>query len=132
MEMEVKPRVAETDMLGHINNASYFVYMEEARLTFLDELGIQVSEDNFSFVLASATCDFISQGYYGQIINIDTSVTKIGNTSLTLISDMTDKELGNMIAKGEATIVYFDIEQQKPAELPDSFKAKLQANPSSL
>ncbi|GAB4072819.1 thioesterase family protein [Barrientosiimonas marina] len=129
--MDVKPRVAETDMLGHINNATYFVYMEEARLTFLGELGIQVGNGDFSLVLVSAKCDFIRQGFYGNVITIDTTVTKIGRTSVTLISQMFDKASGHLIAKGQATIVYFDIEQQKSAELPDSFKAKLQAKLAS-
>lgn len=30
-EIQVTIRLCETDALGHINNASYFVYLEEAR-----------------------------------------------------------------------------------------------------
>nr|WP_281251867.1 thioesterase family protein [Virgibacillus ndiopensis] len=125
-KLEIKVRVSETDMLGHINNASYFTYMEVARLDFLQKLGIDVSNSEFTIMLVSAKCDFIRQGYFGQILDIKTTVQKIGRTSFTLGSEMSDKKSGNMIAKGEVTIVYFDILNQKPAQLPEAFKVTLQ------
>ncbi|MGY0694479.1 acyl-CoA thioesterase [Virgibacillus sp. FSP13] len=124
--MEINVRVSETDMLGHINNASYFTYMEETRLEFLQRLGINVRDDDFSIMLVSAKCDFIRQGYFGQTLDVKTTVQRIGKTSFTLCTDMCDKESGNLIARGEATVVYVDIVQQKAAIIPDSFKAALQ------
>ncbi|UJL45498.1 acyl-CoA thioesterase [Virgibacillus sp. NKC19-16] len=126
--MDVKVRFGETDALGHINNTSYFMYMEETRLDFLQELGMEFSSENFSFILASTKCDFIRQGYFGQILEINTKVVKIGRTSITLNTDMVDKESGNMIAKGEATVVYFDVHKQKPAEIPEWFKTRVEAD----
>ena len=32
--MEIKVRFSETDLLGHINNVSFFTYLETAELTF--------------------------------------------------------------------------------------------------
>lgn len=34
-ELKVNVRFSETDALGHINNTSYFIYLEEARMKFL-------------------------------------------------------------------------------------------------
>ncbi|SDQ90828.1 acyl-CoA thioesterase [Virgibacillus salinus] len=124
--MDVKVRVAETDMLGHVNNSSYFIYMEETRLDFLQKLGMEVHSDDYMIVLASAKCDFVRQGYYGQTLEINTIVKRIGRTSFTLVNEISDKESGDLIANGEVIIVYFDIAKQKPAELPESFKAPLQ------
>src|SRR5699024_442433 len=113
-------------MLGHINHSSYFVYMEEARFNFLTNLGINVDINNFTFVLASTKCDFIRQGNVGQFIQVQTEVTAIGRTSLTLTSELIEKESGSLVAKGKATIVYFDVANQKAAKLPDSFRSKLE------
>ncbi len=113
-------------MLGHINNASYFTYMEETRLDFLQKLGMDVRADDFTIMLVSTKCDFVRQGYFGQTLDIETTVQRIGNTSFTLCTEMCDKESGNLIASGEATIVYVDIVQQKAAIIPDAFKASLQ------
>ena len=126
-ELEIKVRVSETDALGHINNASYFTYLEDARIDFLEEMGISIKDEVFAFMLVSTKCDFISQGYFGQILQVDTKVLKIGTKSLTLVSDILDKESGKVIAKGEATIVYFNLLDEKTIEIPDAFKTQLQA-----
>ncbi|SET64445.1 acyl-CoA thioester hydrolase [Oceanobacillus limi] len=125
--MEIRVRVGETDALGHINNASYFIYMEETRINFLQNLGIDIESKHFAFLLASTKCDYIQQGYFGQTLNIDTSVSRIGTKSLTLLSEMYEKESGDLIARGEATLVYFDTLRQQSVEVPESFKTKLQA-----
>jgi|SRR5690625_475088 len=126
-ELEIKVRVSETDALGHINNASYFTYLEDARINFLEELGIYIKDEVFAFMLVSTKCDFIAQGYFGQILQVDTKVLKIGTKSLTLVSDIFEKESGNIIAKGEATIVYFNLLDEKTMEIPDAFKTRMQA-----
>lgn len=123
--MDIKVRVNETDMLGHINHASYFTYMEEARIEFLKELGIEVKNEGFTIILASAKCDFISQGYFNQTLEINTKVTRVGKSSFDMGSDIIEKQSGQLIAKGEVVIVYYDIDHQQSAKLPEAAKAKL-------
>jgi len=126
-ELEIKVRVSETDALGHINNANYFTYLEDARIDFLEEMGISIKDEVFAFMLVSAKCDFIAQGYFGQILQVNTEVSRIGTKSITLVSDILEKQSGKVIAKGEATIVYFNLLDEKTIEIPDAFKTKLQA-----
>ncbi|MFC4558432.1 acyl-CoA thioesterase [Virgibacillus kekensis] len=125
IKLDIRVRVSETDMLGHINNTSYFIYMEETRIAFLEDLGIDIERESFAFMLASAKCDFVSQGYFGQILDVATEVGRIGNKSITLVSIMKDKESGRLIAKGEAVLVYFDTVKQATMPIPESFKRKL-------
>lgn len=125
--MEIKPRIFETDLLGHIHHSNYFVYMEEARLEFLKNIGVDINFEKFTFVLVSTNCDFIRRGVIGQVIESQTQVEKIGDTSLTLSCSMIEKNSGNLIAQGEATMVYFDIVNQKSTNIPDSIKAKLES-----
>ncbi|MFD1039853.1 acyl-CoA thioesterase [Virgibacillus byunsanensis] len=126
--MDIKVRVGETDALGHINNTSYFIYMEETRIEFLSEIGIRVHDQDFAFMLASTKCDFSKQGYFGQTLEVLTEVAKIGTKSITLLSTIEDKESGDVIAKGEAVIVYFDVRMQQSIKIPESFKTKLGAH----
>src|SRR5699024_11916045 len=64
--------VSETDLLGHVNHANYFTFMEEGRLSFLKGMGLQVEDQGFSIMLASAKCDFIRQGYFHQTLIVNT------------------------------------------------------------
>ncbi len=125
-ELIVKVRFAETDALGHVNNTSYFIYQEEARVEFFGKLGFQLNAKEWSFILASTKCDFVSQGYFGQMLVVETSVNRIGTKSFGLIHEIKDKESGSLIARGTETVVYFNFDTQQSEPLPDSLREKLE------
>jgi acyl-CoA thioester hydrolase len=124
-EIQVKVRFCETDALGHINNASYFVYLEEARIRYFEHLGYNMSMKGWNFILASATCDFLSQGYFNQTLTIKTYVSRIGTKSFTLGHDIVSDETQEVIARGSATIVFFDFEKQQSTVIPDYLREGL-------
>src|SRR5699024_847774 len=123
--MEIKVRISETDVLGHINHANYFTYMEEARIEFFNKIGLEVINEGCTVILAAANCDYVRQGYFNQTLMVTTGVKRIGRTSFTLVSDIVEKESNELIAKGEVTVVYFNVHEQRAQELPNSYKEKL-------
>jgi acyl-CoA thioester hydrolase len=124
-EIQVNVRFSETDALGHINNASYFVYLEEARIRFIESLGCDMDTKGWNFILASIKCDFLSQGYFNQTLSIKTFVSKIGTKSFQLEHEIISTHTNELIAKGNGVMVYFDFEKQKSEPLPDSFREGL-------
>ncbi|MGD6899504.1 acyl-CoA thioesterase [Bacillus infantis] len=124
-ETQVKVRFCETDALGHVNNTSYFVYLEEARIEFFESLGYSMDTRKWSFILASTKCDFLNQGYFNQKLAVTTYVSKIGNKSFTLEHEILCAQTKEPIAKGNAVIVYFDFEAQKSSSLPDHLREGL-------
>jgi acyl-CoA thioester hydrolase len=121
----VTVRFGETDALGHINNTSYFIYLEEARIRFIETLGYKMDSGNWNFILASTKCDFIKQGYFDQRLLIKTYVSKIGNKSFQLEHDIICSQSQELIAKGNAIMVYFDFEEQMSKPIPDFLKEEL-------
>lgn len=126
-EIEIRVRFCETDALGHINNASYFQYMEEARIRFFEDLGYKIEDKSksWNFVVASVGCDFINQGFFNQSIKIQTSVKRIGSKSFTLENLMIDSQTKKLIAKGHAVVVIFDFESQKSTSIPEYLREGL-------
>ncbi|MFE8700427.1 acyl-CoA thioesterase [Cytobacillus sp. FJAT-54145] len=128
-EIQVTVRFGETDALGHINNASYFIYLEEARIRFFESVGYNMNVKSWNFILASTKCDFVSQGYFNQILTIKTYVSKIGTKSFQLEHEIICSQTNALIAKGNAIIVYFDFVNQKsdviPAELREGLESYL-------
>lgn len=122
-EIEVNVRFCETDLLGHVNNNNFFVYMEDARIRFFNDLTL-VGED-WNFILASAKCDFIKQVYFNQTLTIRSNVVKIGRSSFHLEQEMFEKESGELVARGLSVIVQFDFEQQKSVALTPQMKETL-------
>lgn len=125
-EVPVKVRFCETDALGHISNISYFIYLEEARTEFFAELGFGRDIDNWKIILASASCDFVSQGYYNQKLVVRTKVSKIGSSSFQVEHEIKDAENGKLIAKGQASAVHFNFKTQKSEVLPETNRRQLE------
>ncbi len=123
--MDVTVRFAETDALGHVNNTSYFIYMEDARLHLLKELGWNASHQNWSFVLVSTKCDFINQAFFDQILRINTSIEKVGTKSFQLSHDIACAQTGSIIAKGHAVIAFYNKEARRSEPIPEDLREKL-------
>ncbi|MBT2679489.1 acyl-CoA thioesterase [Bacillus sp. ISL-35] len=126
-EIQVQARFGETDALGHINNTSYFVYLEEARIRFFESLGYTMELDEWKFILASTKCDFVSQGYFDQLLTVKTYVSRIGSKSFQLEHDIVCSQTNELIAKGNAIIVYYDFKNQKSEVLPELLKEGLKS-----
>jgi acyl-CoA thioester hydrolase len=119
---ELRVRFGDTDMLGHVNNASYFTYMEEARCDFVQAIGMK----EVPLILASAKVDFRAQSYFGDTLEIETWVTRIGNSSFDVANVMRNAETGTVVFEGVAVIVYFDYAEQKPKRIPDDLRKLLE------
>lgn len=124
-ETQVRVRFCETDALGHINNTSYFIYLEEARVRLVEALGYSMDATNWKFILASTKCDFINQAYFNQHLVIKTYVSKIGTKSFQLEHEIICAKTGKLIAKGYEAMVYFDFEQQLSRPIPESVREGL-------
>lgn len=125
-EMKTRVRFCETDALGHLNNVSHYMYMEEARLSLLEEIGVKMDTNDWKFIVASTGCDYLSQAYFGQTIHMETTVVKIGNSSFQLEHAMTDEVTGAPLANGKSVLVHFNFQTQKSEPLPDTIREKLE------
>lgn len=56
-ETEITVRYSDLDTLGHVNNASYATYLEEARLAYFEEVVDDPMDEN-SMVVANMDLDF--------------------------------------------------------------------------
>src|SRR5690625_6854145 len=71
-------------MFGHVNNASAFIYFEEARIAYLKELGLFHSLDNGDSipVVADIQCDFFNEMFFGETIEVFVKTSYIGISSV--------------------------------------------------
>lgn len=119
---KIKIRFGDTDMLGHVNNAKYFTYMEEARTTFLQEL---FSMTKIPLILASAKVDFLAQSFFGQTLEVESFVTRIGNSSFDIANRMRVEGTEQLVFQGIAVVVHYNYETQKSEPIPAEFRNKL-------
>ncbi|MDP4108368.1 MAG: thioesterase family protein, partial [Bacillota bacterium] len=121
----VRTRFCESDALGHINNVSFFIYLEQARVDFFVDTRILENVNDWSFVAASVHCNFKKQAFVNQSLVIKTWVSQIGRTSVTLKHQILDENNEDIIAEGEDVLVSYNVIEQKPDPLSEQIKEKL-------
>ncbi len=82
--IEQNVRFRDLDAMGHVNNATYFTYMEEARKVFFSEIINATSPEDFPFILASISCNFIKPVLLEEkTLKVDLWIASIGRKSFT-------------------------------------------------
>lgn len=119
-------RFSETDMFGHMNNVSPFIYFEEARINFLKEVGLFSDIDEIVGVpiVADLQCDYHKQLFFDETIVTSVKAMQIGTTSFDLHYMVVDK-INDIVLTGRGRIVYVNKETGKPLALSDSMKEKI-------
>jgi acyl-CoA thioester hydrolase len=108
---DVQVRFADSDALGHINNASFATYAEMARLEFLSTLGESVQR----MILANLVIDFRRQVLVTDAVHVDSWVEKLGNTSMSIAHTIFAND--EPAAEIKSVVVYFDYASSKAVPL---------------
>ncbi|WP_232702256.1 acyl-CoA thioesterase [Halobacterium wangiae] len=118
----VDVRYQDHDTMGHVNNAIYVTYMEEARTGYLrDELG--VAADDLSMVVAHLEVDFHRPVQYADEVEVAVSVTDVGESSFTMVYEVRDDE--GVTVEGETVQVILDPETGSSAPVPEAWRESI-------
>lgn len=103
-------RWGDLDAFGHVNNATYLIYAQEARFAWSKML---------EMVVARAEVDFIAPIYTGDIyIDVEIWVNKIGNSSFALTYEM--KNGDELLARVKTVQVTVSMETKKSRPINDA------------
>ncbi|WP_206832718.1 acyl-CoA thioesterase [Alicyclobacillus fructus] len=121
-ETKIHIRYSDTDLNGHVNNAVYATYMEESRISFLQE----VFGQRLPLVIASLHIDFRKETRYPEHMDVvaRTWLTRLGRSSFEFYCQICS-EAGEVMCEGKAVVVYYDFEKRTSSPLPDWVREKL-------
>jgi acyl-CoA thioester hydrolase len=108
-------RFRDCDSMGHMNNAVYSTFLEEAR--------IEVVGDLADFILARVEIDFRAQLRAGDEVEVRTRCSHIGTKSLVLEHEL--RVDGRLTAEGTSVLVGYDYAQEQSVPLSDEVRARL-------
>lgn len=125
-EMHIPIRWGDMDAMGHVNNVSYFRYLETARIEWLSGAGFQPDPKGEGFVIINAFCNFLIQLEYPGTILARTYAANLGRSSFDSFTTLARVEQPEVIsAAGGATIVWVNFPQQKSMPFPDRLRELL-------
>ena len=105
----------DLDAFGHVNNAVYLTYAQEARFAWSGIL---------EMVVARAEVDFIAPIYDGDtFLDIELWVSAIGNSSFTMTYEI--KMKGELVARVKTVQVTVDMSTKKSSPMSEEQRAFL-------
>jgi len=125
---EMPVRYSDLDAQGHVNNAVYFSFLEQARIEYMRALGIWRVEDNLlsiGTIVAEATCTYKRPILLGQTVRIGARVTRLGNKSYDFEYQMLVN--GVEAATARTVQVAYDYATGQSIRVPDDWREKIRA-----
>jgi acyl-CoA thioester hydrolase len=116
----IEVRYGDLDPQGHVNNASYLTYLEQARIAYIRFLGLWPSDSflDIGIILADAQLTFRSSILFGQPVQVGVRVTRLGNKSLAMEYHMEDGQTGLELASGSTVLVAYDYRLGQTIPIP--------------
>lgn len=120
-------RWGDMDAMGHVNNAVYFRYLEQARIEWFAQIDcIPAPENGTGAVIINAHCTFLQQLKFPGSIEVATYVGPLGRSSFETVQEIRRVDaLHELAAEGGAKIVWIDYAQAKSLPMPDDVRARL-------
>jgi acyl-CoA thioester hydrolase len=132
--VEIVVRFADTDAMGHVNNAKYLTYCEIARIRYWTDitgepiaLGTEGAE---SLILAEARITYRAPAFHGEVVTVESRATRIGRSSFTLehrLLACVKGEPPRLVAVSESILVRYDYASAHPVALSDAHVAAIEA-----
>jgi len=118
-------RWGDMDAMGHVNNTVYFRYMEQARIGWFDALVPRGEAWKATgIVIANASCNFKRPINYPGTVEVRLLVGPPGGSSVPTFYELLVEN--DLYADGTATVVFIDMEKQKPIRIPQNIREALQ------
>ncbi len=126
-KLELRIDWSELDYFGHVNNVSFFKYVQASRVNYWDSIGLTDShrETQIGPMLASCACQFFKPLFYPGKIVVQVKVDFIRNTSFGFSHQiMNDKN--EIAAEAKDVMVLYDFGKNEKVKFPDWLRAQME------
>ncbi len=120
----IEVRYGDLDPQGHVNNARFLTYMEQARIEYIRQTGLWDggSFADIGIILADAQITFHAPILYGQPVRIGVRVARLGNKSLRMDYQIENTDSGQAFAEGSSVIVTYDYRTEETIPVPERWR----------
>ncbi len=125
--IKIKVRGYHLDIYGHVNNARYLEFLEEARWSFFEAHNtLEVfAELKLAFVLVNININYRRPGLPNDILHIATNVESVGNKSCKVSQKITLDGTEEVIADAVITFALMDMATNKAVVIDGEVRDKL-------
>jgi len=123
-ESRIPIRWGDMDAMGHVNNTTYFRYLETIRIDWLRSIGAMPNPLGEGPVIVNAFCNFYKQLEYPGEVLVKMYTSDPARTTFETWGTMALADQPELIyAAGGATTIWVDFPKQRAVELPAWMRA---------
>lgn len=122
---EVRTVFRDIDMLGHVNNAVYLSYLEQARTDLWRRWFGPGGYQRMPYLVGEATIRYLRPVHLNEVLRIDARLVSVTRRTFTLeyrfvrLSDGSEEE----VARSRSVLVFFDPGTGRSVDAPKEFLA---------
>ncbi|MBZ0308299.1 MAG: acyl-CoA thioesterase [Anaerolineae bacterium] len=106
------PRFDDLDAVGHVNEARYITYLEQARIGYAREvLGIGLHPHDVGMIVVKTTIDYLMPLHLKDTVNIYVRCSRVGRKSFDLAYVVALAENERLVSVATMTMVAYNYEQ---------------------
>ena len=111
----IKVRGYHLDVYGHVNNARYLEFLEDARWELIEEkidLGAWL-ERGLAFTIVNITINYRRAALLGDLLEVRCALSRLGEKSATVRQEIHFADTDEIVADAEVTFVVVDTKTGK-------------------
>ena len=124
-KVKIKVRFSDLDAMGHVNNATYLSYLEEARISYFYNI-LNIPQDSLAFnaVVAKIDIDYLNELHLSEDVDVYTRLVKFGQKSLDVEHLVITKRNGEIVvaARAMTKLVSYDYKKHRSIDTPEYVK----------
>ena len=120
-------RFSDMDGMGHVNNAVFLTYFEEARMAYWMHVMGRKDLSGMDMILARVEVDFRSPLMAPQTVEVGVGCASIGRTSFVLEQDMHEVSTGRLVAEARKVLVHYDYASLRAVPITPEMRAMILA-----
>ncbi len=121
-------RFADLDAYGHVNNALYLTYLEQARIRLFQEHFGAFLDSGLMFLVVRAECDYHLPIAMNDPLRVTVMADQVRHTSFVFSYRLHDGG-DRLYADAKTTMVCYDPKRRRPVAIPPEMKALFSTAP---
>jgi acyl-CoA thioester hydrolase len=124
-ETRIRVRYAETDKMGVVYYANYFVWMEIGRTDYCKSIGFSYRDmeaENANMAVVDASCRYIAPARYDDEILVRTTVDRLSRRLVTFLYSIHNSSTGKLLAEGKTVHITVG-KDGKTCSIPERYYA---------
>ena len=121
-QTQIRVRYQETDNMGVVYYANYFIWLEVARTEYLRSAGVSyrhLEEKGMYLMVAEARCQYKAPARYDDVVSIQTWISKVKNSSLDFAHKL---YIGDKLIASAESVHVFTNKSGKPVRIPKEIR----------